>query len=55
MSSIDAAAFNGEPLVLSQTSAVCIKSEGAGVVGELAHIEGRAPVSRKVVQKFVRG
>jgi hypothetical protein len=55
MSSIDAATFNGEPLVLSQTSAVCIKADGARVVGELAHVEGRGPVSRKVVQKFVRG
>ena len=54
MSSIDAATFDGQPLVLSQTSAVCIKTEGAGVVGELAHIEGRSPISRKVMRKFVR-
>jgi UDP-2,3-diacylglucosamine pyrophosphatase LpxH len=55
MSSIDAATFNGQPLVLSQTSAVCIKTDGARVVGELAHVEGRGPVTRKVMQTFVRG
>jgi UDP-2,3-diacylglucosamine pyrophosphatase LpxH len=54
MSSIDVATFDGEPLILSQTSAVCIKTEGAGVVGELAHIEGRDSISRKVMRKYAR-
>ncbi|MGH7303631.1 MAG: metallophosphoesterase [Candidatus Rokuibacteriota bacterium] len=54
MSTIDAATFHGEPLVLNQTSAVCVKTESAGVVGELAHVEGRDPVVRKVVRRFVR-
>ncbi len=54
MSAIDAATFNAEPLVMNQTSAVCVKAESAGVVGELAHVEGRDPVVRKVVRRFVR-
>jgi UDP-2,3-diacylglucosamine pyrophosphatase LpxH len=54
MSTIDAAKFNGAPLVLNQTSAVCIKTDGAGVVGELAHIEGLGPISRSVMRQFPR-
>jgi UDP-2,3-diacylglucosamine pyrophosphatase LpxH len=54
MSAIDAARFNGDPLVLSQTSAVCVKTDPSGVVGELAHVEGRDPVRRTVVRRHVR-
>jgi hypothetical protein len=54
MSTIDAATFNAEPLVLNQTSAVCIKADGGRVVGELAHVEGGNPVSRRVMRQFER-
>ena len=55
MSAIDAARSTEEPLVLDQTSAVCVKAEPAGVVGELAHVDGtgpRGPQGR--AQRFVR-
>src|SRR5215471_15526226 len=54
MSTIDAATFNAEPLVLNQTSAVCIKADRGRVVGELAHVEGGNPVSRRVMRQFER-
>jgi len=54
MSTIDAATFNAEPLVLNQTSAVCIKADRGRVVGELAHVEGENPVSRRVMRQFER-
>jgi UDP-2,3-diacylglucosamine pyrophosphatase LpxH len=39
MSRIDAAESDGKPFVLNQTSAVCIKTDPAGVVGALGHVD----------------
>jgi UDP-2,3-diacylglucosamine pyrophosphatase LpxH len=36
----DPAKFGAPPLVLDQTSAVCIRAENAGTVGELVHVTG---------------
>ncbi len=52
MKDIDEATFD---FVLPQQSAVCIKTTKDGkVVGELAHIEGTHPVTRKIIKKFTR-
>jgi hypothetical protein len=48
MQAIDNASFGGKPFVLDQTSAVCIKVDDQGTVGELVHVTGdgtqRVPV-----------
>ena len=44
----------GQPFLLNQTSAVSIRAEGNGVVGELIHIDDGDPVKRKVVSQFRR-
>jgi len=54
MADIDKAVFDGEPFVLPQQSAVCIRREGGKVVGELAHIEGPDPITRDIQKTFAR-
>jgi UDP-2,3-diacylglucosamine pyrophosphatase LpxH len=53
MEKIDTSDFNGQPFVMPQQSAVCIRAEAGKVVGELAHIEAN-PFGRKVIQQFRR-
>lgn len=43
-----------QPFVMNQTSAVAIRTEGSMVVGELVHVEGEDPVSRKVISRVRR-
>jgi UDP-2,3-diacylglucosamine pyrophosphatase LpxH len=40
MKAIDGASFGGKPFVLDQTSAVRIRTDNAGTVGELIHVAG---------------
>ncbi|MCE5334496.1 MAG: metallophosphoesterase [Desulfobacteraceae bacterium] len=55
MQAIDGAEVEpGLPLLMNRTSAVAIKTEGSAVVGELVHVEGDDPVSRKVVSEIRR-
>lgn len=55
MDEIDRAEMGpGRPLVLNQTSAVSIRADGDGVVGELLHVDGGDPVKRSVVSRFRR-
>ena len=51
MSAIDAAEFEGAHFVLDCTSSVCIRIDGNGVVGELAHVTGDG-TTREVVMSF---
>jgi non-homologous end joining protein Ku len=44
----------GQAFLMNQTSAVSIRTEGDGVVGELMHIEGEDPVTRRVISRFRR-
>jgi hypothetical protein len=44
----------GQPFLMKQTSAVSIRAEGDGVVGELIHIDDGDPVKRKVISQFRR-
>ena len=44
----------GQPFLLNQTSAVSIRTDGDGVVGELIHIDDGDPVKRTVVSQFKR-
>jgi UDP-2,3-diacylglucosamine pyrophosphatase LpxH len=54
MEEIDNKDFNGQPFVLRQQSAVCIRAEAGRVVGELLRIEGTDPVTCKPIQQFTR-
>jgi hypothetical protein len=40
--------------LMNQTSAVSIRTDAKGLVGELMHIEGEDPVTRKVISQFRR-
>lgn len=44
----------GQPFLMNQTSAVSIRTDGGGVVGELIHIDDGDPVKRKVILQFRR-
>jgi len=44
----------GQAFLMNQTSAVSIRTEGDEVVGELMHIEGEDPVTRRVISQFRR-
>jgi UDP-2,3-diacylglucosamine pyrophosphatase LpxH len=44
----------GQPFLMNQTSAVSIRTDGDGVVGELIHIDDGDPVKRKVISQFRR-
>jgi predicted phosphodiesterase len=44
----------GLPLILNRTSAVSIRTDGDGVVGELLHVDDGDPVKRNVVSRFRR-
>lgn len=54
LGTIDAAKFGGTPFVMNQTSAVRIAVEPDGVVGELGHVDGAAPVTWNRIQRFTR-
>lgn len=55
MQAIDSAEVEpGQPLVMNRTSSVALRTEGSTVVGELVHVEGDDPVSRKVVSQIRR-
>lgn len=54
MDTIDKATIGGEPFVIPYTSAVSIRKDGDRVIGELAHIEGTAQISRTVFKSFAR-
>lgn len=56
MKEIDTAIFNKEPFVLNRSSAVCIRTEGDKVVGELSHIEEdkNGNLTSNTIEKFQR-
>lgn len=55
MADIDYATFNGDPFVMDQSSAVCIKTEGNKVIGELVHVEAAGDgVTLKPIKQFQR-
>jgi UDP-2,3-diacylglucosamine pyrophosphatase LpxH len=54
MSAIDAGVV-GEPLVLDQTSSVCIRADGKSAVGELVHVTGDGTTRKTVGGPFRRG
>jgi UDP-2,3-diacylglucosamine pyrophosphatase LpxH len=45
----------GQPLLMNQTSAVSIRTDGGGVVGELVHISDVDPAKWEVISQFRRG
>ncbi len=49
MEAIDDTEDSDNPLLLDQTSAVCIKIKGNQTIGELAHIGGNTTITRTVV------
>ena len=55
MDEIDRAEVSpGQPLVLNQTSAVSIRTDGGGVVGELIHVNDPDPAKWEVISQFRR-
>ncbi|MCK7508689.1 MAG: hypothetical protein MZV70_34765 [Desulfobacterales bacterium] len=55
MEAIDKAEVKpGQPFVMNQTSAVAVWTEGGAVVGELVHVEGEDPVSRRIISQVRR-
>jgi len=54
MDSIDSAKFGGEPWLLDQTSAVSIKKNELGVVGQLWHVQGDGTQHKPVGAPFRR-
>ena len=54
MQAIDNASFGGKPFVLDQTSAVCIKVDDQGTVGELVHVIGDGTQREPVGAPFRR-
>jgi len=49
MQAIDDTQDWDHPLLLDQSSAVCIKTKGKQTIGELAHIGGETKITRKIV------
>ena len=54
MSAIDAARFGNDAFVMDQSSAVCIKSDGARVVGRLTHVVGDGTGAPSEIKAFTR-
>jgi hypothetical protein len=54
MSAIDAARFGNDSFVMDQSSAVCIKSDGGRVVGQLSHVVGDGTVAPSEIKAFTR-
>jgi hypothetical protein len=52
MKAIDDAVLAGEPLVLDQTSSVCLRADGNSVIGELVHVTGDGTTRVSVATPF---
>ena len=55
MHDIDTAHFGGQPFVMDQSGAVCIRVEHGRVVGELTHVEGDGTGAPRVLKRCTRG
>jgi UDP-2,3-diacylglucosamine pyrophosphatase LpxH len=55
MKAIDEASFGGKPFVMDQSSAVRIRADNTGTIGELVHVTGDGTQSMPVGAPFRRG